>query len=216
MASSRPSFPAPSEPNLRRLGIGGPGRDRPLKAQMVVAVVGVLVVIAVPLYFLRKPSAAESSAEERSAAERSRLIRTAIETAPVKSEVKLGTIQRVKCSAASNRDGNEGHMCDRLPALEAQFEKAVKETSECAPHTGKEGSINYVLSIDFSQKRLSVFPGASGTWKGPQAKSAAQCVLKAMENLQWDSMSHNYRFYMLALLANYPAPDPVLSVPDFE
>lgn len=215
MASTRPSFPAPSEPNLRRLGTRG-GGDRPLRAQLVVAVVGVMLVVAVPLYFLRRPSVSDSAVEAHSASERSRLIRTAIEAGTPKLEVKLGSVQRLKCSAASNKEGNEGALCDRLPSIEAQLEKAIKETVECAPNTGKGGSINYVLSVDFNQKRLNVFPGASGTWKGPQAKAAAKCVLRALESTPWVDVPHNYRYYMLGLMTNYPAPDPMGMIPEFE
>lgn len=215
MASTRPSFPAPSEPNLRRLGTGS-GGERPLRAQLVVAAVGIMLIVAVPLYFLRRPSPSDSAIEAHSASERSRLIRTAIEAGAPKQEVKIGVIQRLKCSAAFNKEGNEGTLCDRLTSLETQFEKAVKETAECAPNTGKGGSINYVLSADFNQKRLNLFPGASGSWKGPQAKSAAKCVLRALEATQWAEVPHNYRFYMLGLMANYPAPDPMGMVPEFE
>lgn len=215
MASTRPSFPAPSEPNLRRLGTGG-GGDRPLRAQLVVAVVGIMLIVAVPLYFLRRPSTSDSAAEAHSAAERSRLIRTTIEAGVPKVEVKLGTIQRLKCSAAHNKEGNEGAMCDRLPALEATLERAVRDTVECAPNTGKGGTINYVLTVDFNQKRVNVFPGASGTWKGPQAKAAAKCVQRIIENSPWLEISRNYRYYMLGLMATYPAPDPRSMIPDFE
>ncbi len=215
MASTRPSFPAPSEPNLRRLGTGS-GGDRPLRAQLVVAAVGIMLIVAVPLYFLRRPSTSDSAAEAHSAAERSRLIRTTIEAGAPKVEVKLGVIQRLKCSAAFNKEGNEGSLCDRLPSLESQFEKAVKDAVECAPNTGKGGSINFVLSADFNQKRLNVFPGASGSWKGPQAKATAKCVQRAVENTPWLETPHNYRFYLLGLMANYPAPDPMGMVPEFE
>ena len=49
MASSKPSFPAPSEPNLKRLGVGGGGPERPLRAQLVVAVVVLTVVVVAAL-----------------------------------------------------------------------------------------------------------------------------------------------------------------------
>ncbi|MFO0565404.1 MAG: hypothetical protein U0263_07065 [Polyangiaceae bacterium] len=57
---SRPSLP--SEPSLRRLGVGGGGGgggDRPFRAQLVVALVVGLVFLAVPLYLWRRPSGNE-------------------------------------------------------------------------------------------------------------------------------------------------------------
>ena len=63
---SRTSFPSgPGDPSSRRLGVGSGGRDRPLRAQIVVALVAVCILIAVPLYLLRRPggkSAAVASA----------------------------------------------------------------------------------------------------------------------------------------------------------
>src|SRR3954462_14762172 len=54
---SRSTFPSGSgDPSSRRLGVGASGRDRPLRAQIVVALVAVCVLIAVPLYLLRRPS----------------------------------------------------------------------------------------------------------------------------------------------------------------
>lgn len=217
MASSRPSFPAPSEPNLRRLGVGGSGGDRPLKAQLVVASVAILLIVAVPLYFLRKPpSQPAETAEALSAAKRSRLIRTTVDAGPPETNISIGAVQRIKCSAAANRDGNEGPLCDRLPVLEAKFEQGIRESTDCAPRTGKEGTINYVLTVDFTGKHVNVFPGASGSWKGPQAKAAATCVKRAIGDIPWDTITHRYRYYVLAMLASYPAPDPMQLMPEFE
>jgi len=54
---SRGSFPSvPGEPRVRRLGVGSSGGgDRPLRAQVIVALVCTAMLIAVPLYLLRKP-----------------------------------------------------------------------------------------------------------------------------------------------------------------
>ncbi len=218
MASSKPSFPAPSEPNLKRLGVGGGGGgDRPIRAQLVVVVVGLLILVAVPLYVLRKPSIGD---EEQPASSGSvaapALIRTQLDAGKPETKVKLSTPQREKCSAAASREGNEGNLCDRLVVLEEAFARAIQSTTDCAPKTGKEGTINFVLTVNFNRKRLNVFPGASGQWKGPQAKAAAKCVLGAMPEVQWDSLPHRYRYYMITILAKYPAPDPLEVLPEFE
>ncbi len=217
MASSKPSFPAPSEPNLKRLGVGGGGGDRPIRAQLVVISVGLLILLAVPLYVLRKPTieGGDEPASSGSVAAPA-LIRTQLDAGAPKTEVKLSTPQRVKCSASAGREGNEGNLCDRLVALEEAFARAIESTTDCAPKTGKEGTINFVLTVNFTAKRLNVFPGASGQWKGPQAKAAAKCVAGAMPEVQWDSLPHRYRYYMIAILARYPAPDPLEVLPEFE
>ncbi|HEX2735926.1 MAG TPA: hypothetical protein VHM70_30205 [Polyangiaceae bacterium] len=217
MASSKPSFPAPSEPNLRRLGRGGSTSDRPIRAQLVVAAVALLILVALPLYVLRRPTGDSSPvATAASATGKHALIRTALDAGAPKAEVKLTPVQRVKCSAAPFRQGNEGSLCDQLVQVEQAFGNAVKSTAECAPKTGTGGSINFVLSVDFSTKHVNVFPGQSGQWKGPQAKAAAKCVQSAMPELPWDAITHRYRYYTMALMATYPAPDPLGGAPEFE
>jgi hypothetical protein len=217
MASSKPSFPAPSEPNLKRLGIGGGSAERPIKAQLVVFGVLILLIVAIPLYLLRKPAAQTDASKAKSEHTRDPgLIRSQLDAGKPKVTVTLGNVERVQCSAAPGKQGNEGPLCDGLPRIEKALKQAIKANVECAPRTGKAGTINFVLTLDFSNKRLNVFPGASGQWKGPQAKAAAECVEKSVPQIRWDDVPHRYRYYMLAVLATYPAPDPTTGFPEFE
>lgn len=219
MASTRPSFPAPSEPNLKRLGLGGSGGpDRPLRAQLVVAGVAVLVLLTIPLYLLKSPGNDQAADPETSstAQPKAGLIRTVVDAGAPKSKVVLGPIERVRCSAAPDRKGNEGTLCDALPQLEKALLAAIEKNVGCAPQTGQEGSINFVMTVDFKKQRLHVFAGASGQWKGPQAKTAAKCVRQDLPEVAWDTLVHRYRYYVLAVLATYPAPEPSTSLPAFE
>jgi hypothetical protein len=205
----------PSEPSLRRLGVGGGGGgDRPLRAQFVVAVVVVLVIVAVPVYLLRRPSGKEnapadagSSADALSA---SSLGGTgtpgaAPDAGTDDERVKLGAVVRVKCSSGRRAPGQEGTLCDRLDGIEEAFVKGIRDNVDCAPKIAKGGSINFVLTVDFTDRRVHVFPGASGSWKGPSARKAADCVKKAIPVPDWTTQKHQYRYYMLAVLATYPS-----------
>lgn len=217
MASSKPSFPAPSEPNLRRLGVGGGSSERPLKAQLIVFSVIGLLVIAIPLYLLRRPATSEPEAGAKSSkVQDPGLIRSKADAGAPKGKVNLGEIQRVECSASPARKGNEGELCDRLPPVEKALQQAILGNVDCAPKTGKSGTINFVLSVDFSSRRLNVFPGASGEWKGPQAKSTTECVERSLPKIAWEDIPHRYRYYVIAVLASYPAPDPLSNFPQFE
>lgn len=205
---TRPSFPAPSEPSLRRLGVGGSVHDRPLRAQLVVVLVGLLVLIAVPLYLWRRPSGKENT--EVVVPSTSISVVPAVPSSPPEAavheeRVKLGAVQRVKCSASSVAKGQEGPLCDALPVFEDALAKAIRENVDCAPNVGEGGTINYVLKIDFVSRHLHVFPGASGTWKGAQAKRAAKCVLRSLPPPNWPEIQHQYGYYLIALMANYPA-----------
>jgi hypothetical protein len=160
-----------------------------------VAGVLLLIIVAVPLYVLRRPRPAASGAEApESVAAFGGVVKPRLDAGAPSLGVELGAVQRVKCSAADERRGNEGGLCDALPDLEESLRKGILGTRECAPRTGKEGSINYVLEVDFNKNRLNVFPGQSGKWKGPQARRAAKCVLSSLPPLAWDEMAHQYRY----------------------
>lgn len=212
---SRPSLP--SEPGLRRLGVGGSGGggDRPFRAQLIVALVVGLVLLAVPLYLWRRPSGTENAPADGGAPADAAPLpagsaqpSAAVADAAAQSErVKLGNVQRVKCGASA-RGGQEGGLCDRLPFFEEQLTRAIRDNVDCAPKTGKEGSINYVLTVDFTARKVHVFPGQSGSWKGPAARKAAACVKRALSAPDWASLQHQYKHYSLAVLATYPVPAP--------
>ncbi len=176
----------------------------------MVAFVLLLVLAAVPLYLVRRPSGA-ASAEEADAGPNASAAASAAPPASAlvpkpPERIKLGPVTRVRCGATPNA-GNAGGLCDALPAFEQALLNAVQSSVDCAPKAQAEGSINYVLNIDFTQKKLHVFPGASGSWRGPQARRAAQCVKRALAAPDWTSISHQHRHYAIAVLATYRPPN---------
>ena len=211
--SNRPSYRAPSEPSLRRLGVGGGGGGRPIRAQLVIALVVGLVLLGVPLYLWRRPSGTENAIAD---AGRELDGGTLVDGAPGTAagdgggkggeRVRVGGAERVKCSSSPKVRGLTGYECDRLTFFEDALAKAIRENVDCAPKTGKEGTINYVLSVDFRSRYIMVFPGASGDWKGPQARRAANCVKRSLPAPDWKAIPHQYRYYLIAILATYPAP----------
>ncbi len=216
--SSLPSFQPPNEPGYRRLRRGKSSAGRPLRAQVVVASMVGLVVVAVPLYLLRRPRQVPTSAAPEQATRHAfgGVITPPRDAGPPESAIEVGSAQRVKCSASPKSRGNEGGLCDRLPLLEAALRRGIQQSEDCAPKTGKEGTINYVLEVDFSRGRLNVFAGQSGQWKGPQARRAARCVLRSFPPIPWEKLQHDYRFYQIAMMATYPAPDPLEILPRFD
>lgn len=209
---------------MRRLGVGKNGNgERPLRAQLVVALVAGLILIAVPLYLWRRPGGAFETRNDAGAAasasavpvEAGSLLVAAVEAGVPKERVKLAPIQKVKCSASPAAGGQTGTLCDALPPLEEALARAIRENIDCAPRGDKAGSINFVLTVDFASRKLHVFPGASGSWKGPQARRAAQCVKRALPAPSWNNMRHQYRYYQIAILATYAAA-PSSSVPNFD
>jgi hypothetical protein len=211
---SRSSFPSvPGEPRVRRLGVGSSsGGDRPLRAQVVVGLVCVAMLIAVPLYLMRKPSTKSSGAAASASASAGlgpqavpKASGDATKPPAVPPRLTLGPVQKVRCGASPSASPNEGSMCDSLAPFEEALKKAVIAAEDCAPKAKLKGTINYVLTIDFPRKKLHVFPGASGDWRGRQARRASACVENAIKVSDWN-LPHQYRFYALAVLATYAGP----------
>jgi hypothetical protein len=195
------------------LGVGSSGGgDRPIRAQVVVALVCVTMLIAVPLYLWRKPSSkllSPQASASSSASAGPQAVAKAPNTPPpapaAPPRLTLGPVQKVRCGSSSAAATNEGTLCDSLGPIEEAFKKAIVETEDCAPKPKAKGSINYVLTLDFPRKAVHVFPGASGEWRGKQARRATTCVKNAVKVSDWN-IPHQYRFYALAVLATYAGP----------
>jgi hypothetical protein len=227
---SRSSFPSvPGEPRIRRLGVGSSsGGDRPLRAQVIVGLVCVAVLIAVPLYLLRIPafkgasSAPSASASAGAGAPGAVKPPSSVTTPPaLPPRLTLGAVTKVRCGASAAASPNEGTLCDSIAPFEEALKQAVLNNENCAPKSKLKGSINYVLTVDFAQKKLHIFPGASGDWRGKQARRATSCVENALKAPDW-SLPHQHRFYAIAVLATYagapgseplPAPSPSGALP---
>lgn len=213
----RPSFPsAPSEPSIRRLGVrSSTSIERPIRSQVVFAVVGALILLAIPLYLMRRPEPEPDPQPTKAPVGFSPNVPVADDQKDGSERVTTDEPVRVKCASNPGARGESGKLCDQLRFFEEALEKAIVETIDCAPRTGKEGDLNYVLKIDFNDKTLHVFPGASGQWRGPQARRAAQCVKQALPMPAWDKIDHKYRYYETAVLATYRPPPPT-ATPLFE
>jgi hypothetical protein len=225
MPASRQSFPSESRP--RRLGTGGSpgGGERLFRMQLVIAFILGTTILAVLLYLWRRPSAAPRDAHDAvsepsasASALAPAIVHTPVapkEKAPV-PRVKIGAAQRLKCGASPRALVGESGVCDSLPYFEQALAKAIDEKVECAPKASDEGSINYVLSVDFRTHDVHLFAGRSGSWHGKQAKTATECVKKALPAPAWDTMIHQYRYYVVAMLATYPKQTAEDGLPNFQ
>jgi hypothetical protein len=183
----------------------------------VVALVAALALAAVPMYLMRRPSANKAARAEASAQASALPLPSAAPSAVAErskppERLKLGPAQRVRCG---NGRGNqlEGSACDQLPGFEEALAKAIRETESCAPKVKQSGSINYVLTLDFTEKKSHVFPGASGDFRGRQARRATECVKRALPKPDWAATPHQFRRYTIAILATY-LPEGALRDPN--
>jgi hypothetical protein len=176
-----------------------------------------LTLLAVPMYLLRRPSGVPSAgAADAGVLAFGGVFLDEADAASPSAQVLIGPVQRVKCGISANQIASDGEFCDALPTLEAALRSSVLGAVDCAPRTGKEGSINFVLEVDFENGRYNLFPGKSGKWSGPQARRAIQCVLRGFPPVDLTTVSHQHNYYAMAILAVYPAPDPFEILPTFD
>ncbi|HWO12867.1 MAG TPA: hypothetical protein VNN80_25385 [Polyangiaceae bacterium] len=211
--SSPPSLSSEREPSPRH----GPGSgERPIRLQLVLAVLVAIVLIAVPLYLLRRPTPNESEPSDTPARGFGGVIRTEVDAGAAVVEVTLGPLQRVRCGDSASQAGTEGVLCDAPAPLGGVLSRAILGSLDCAPRLGSEGSINYVLEVDFASRRLNVFAGKSGQWRGARVKKTVACVQRALPELDWAGLQHQHQYYAVAILATYPAPETIREQPTFD
>jgi hypothetical protein len=210
-----PSAP-PSEPSLRRLGVKSASQlEKPIRAQTVVAIAAAVVLIALPLYLLRRPPEAPATKDAALPAVFQPSVPSPTKTEAVDSPVSVGPPERVRCGPSPTAVGQSGRLCDALPFFETSLKEAIVGSVDCAPRTREGGTLNYVLKVDFAQKQMHVFPGRSGSWHGPQARHATKCVKQGLKAPDWDKIQHQYRYYEIAVLGTYRPPAPT-TTPLFE
>jgi hypothetical protein len=200
--------------------VGVSSRDRPLRAQIVVALVAVCILIAVPLYLFRRPGGKSAATAGSGSAgldagkaplpsSSGAAAATLLDAGKPPERLRVGPVQHVRCGASAG-GGHEGNVCDSVPSFEDALSKAVRENPDCAPKQNEAGTVNYVLTVDFQRKALHLFPGASGQWRGKQARRSVNCVKRAFVAPDWTTIQHQYRFYTIAVLATYV---PVVGTP---
>lgn len=217
--SSYPSPPSSRKRSLRRMSHGSTSSDKPIRSQLVVSIALGVMLVAVPLYLLRRPSPSPNPSDlvrESRALGLGGVIRDELDAGANHSDVLLGPLQRVRCGASATQTSGEGGLCDSLPLLEAALRQAIVSNVDCVSRGAKEGSINYVLEADFTQNRLNVFAGKSGLWRGARARKAVSCVLRSLPPLGWTELPHQHQYYAIAMLATYPAIEVSDGLPRFD
>lgn len=209
--STQPSIP-PSEPApFRHLGQGS--ADRSMRAQMVVAIVAGIVIVAVPLYLWRRPRgegessrASSSEGSNRPVASLSPLVTPIVAPSSLSASgrgVTLSETKIVKCSKPG-KEKTPVEQCDHQPFFEDALAKAVQDNASCAPGVPNGGTVNYVLDVDHTKKVLRVWVGKSGSIKKAKTKEAVACVKRALPTPDWAQLAHQHTKYQISLMATYP------------
>lgn len=218
LRSTPPSAPSP----YRYLGRGG--GERPVRVQVILALVAALVLVAVPLYLWRRPQPASIPSADAATASSAPVISAPVGAAatdeapgavlpngapqlvPSKQgkDVDVAPVKTLKCQdAGSGRTPPE--RCDGLRSLEDALVRAIKDSASCAPQSRSGYVASFVLEVHFGKKRTNLFFGKSTTVSKSRRKELLRCVEKALASPDWDRIPHQHLRYSLNAVATYPA-----------
>jgi hypothetical protein len=201
--SSPPSQPSP----YRYLGRGG--GERPVKLQLIIALVAALILVAVPLYLWRRPRpepipSADAAVVDAGAPVASSPV-VAFNAGP-QGGLSVGNFDTLKCeNPGPGKTPRE--RCDHVTALEDALTRAVRERPDCAPSSKTPQTVSIVMETDFRRKKLTLFNGKSSSMKPGKAKALIKCVKDAMHLPDWSTVPHQYARYKVSVSVTYPPRD---------
>jgi len=209
LSSIPPSDPAP----FRHLGSGGTG---PVHNPMIYGLVALLVLVALPLYLLRKPKAsppAETDAGARAEIEAGIVEAAVASPAPVvpdagvPKKVVLGEPRTVRCVS---KGGSRmlADRCEHLVPLEDALARSIRDNVACAPPSATPFTVSFVLTADFDRKKLHLWAGHSGTLKKRSSGDLIRCVEHAIAPPDFATFAHQYVKYDVNVMASYPPTGP--------
>lgn len=208
-----PTLPPQNPGPLRHLGTSnGP---RPLRSPAVLGLLALLVLVALPVYLLRRPKPTKAvTIEPAPKVEASAAIALpeagpAIalpEPAPSK-RIQMSEPKTARCvSKGGGRASTE--RCDRVPPFEDALARAIRDNVACAPPAMAAYTVSFVLTLDFDRKNLHLWAGRSGTMKKRSAGDLIRCVEHAIVPPDWETVAHQFQKYDVNVIVAYPGSAP--------
>jgi len=201
--SSPPSQPSP----YRYLGRGG--GERPVKLQIIIALVAGLIIFAVPLYLWRRPKPESIPSADAAVADAG----TQLPASPIVAfdagpagGIQISPFTTIKC-AKPGPGRTPPERCDHVTTFEDALARAIRERPDCAPASKTAYTVSFVMEADFRRKKLNLFTGKSSSIKREKAKQLLRCVKAAMPAPDWSAISHQYVRYKVNVVATYPLRD---------
>lgn len=205
LSSIPPSQPSP----YRYLGRGG--GERPVRLQIIIALVAGLILVAVPLYLWRRPRA--ESIPSADAAVASAPVAPVLAPPPVMAPLDAGPPSISLAPFTSMKCENPGPgktdpaRCDHVTFFEDALAKAIKENQACAPASKTPYTVSFVMDMSFRTKKLNLYTGSSSSLKKDKRKELLKCVKKALPTPDWATIPHQYVRYKVDVVATYPPSD---------
>lgn len=201
--SSPPSQPSP----YRYLGRGG--GDRPVKLQLIIALVAALIMFAVPLYLWRRPRPEPIPSADAAMVDGGAPVATstvvAFDAGP-SGGISLSPFTTIKCENPGPSK-TPPERCDHVTTFEDALARAIRERPDCAPASKTPYTVSFVMESDFRRKKLTLFTGKSSSLKREKAKALLKCVKGAMPAPDWSAIPHQYVRYKVNVVATFPPRD---------
>ena len=213
MAEPRePSHP-PSEPHpaLARVGNLFAGEDRPVRIQLVAALLLGLVLVASGLYLWRRPrSGADATGSDTASALTGADDAGAVATSPStidaagSSPVALSDPRVIACHDRGSKK-TAPDQCDHVERVEQALTSAIEQAAACVPPAGGGGTIEYVADVSFSRHKVSVsLPRAGRSVRDLKVlRSCSAAVRGSMQGVALDGVDHQHARYKIAVTATY-------------
>ena len=204
-SSSPPSQPSP----YRYLGRGG--GERPVRLQIVIALVAGLIIVAVPLYLWRRPRPESIPSADAAIAADGGLLSDAV--APVvgipdagPEPVSLSPFNTLRCENPGPGK-TPPERCDHVTFFEDALSRAIRENVVCAPTNKSSYKVSFVFEMDFRRKKTNIFVGKSSTIRRDKTKELIRCIKRAIPKPDWDRVPHQYSKYKINIIATYPGSE---------
>jgi hypothetical protein len=223
MAEPRDPPHPPSEPqaaSYRTAADAQAAADRPVRIQLIVALLVGLVLVATGLYLWRRPRAevdpslaasvdpsdAGSFAVASDAAPMT--FASSVDASP-SSGVTLSDVRMLSCHDKGSKK-TAPDQCDRLSSIEQGLARAIEQASSCVPVTAGGGTIEYVLDVSFGRKRhpmtVSLPKGARSMKNVKVLAACKKAVSGAVNAMALDGVNHAHARYKMSVTATYPGP----------
>jgi hypothetical protein len=211
---SRP--PSDPHPALARAGSLLGGEDRPVRIQLVAALLLGLVLVASGLYLWRRPRApVDTSSADPSAPSASPVFAagalpgdagatSASADAGGSSSVALSDARVLVCQDRGSKK-TAPDQCDHVAPIEQALSSAIAQAGSCAASSGSAGTIEYVADVSFARHKVSVsMPRAGRSVRDRKTlKACSTAVRGAMQTVALDGVDHQHSRYKIAITATY-------------
>lgn len=217
--ASAPSTPPserasqPSRSAFREVDLG----DRPMRVQMIVALVLGLVLVSIPLYLWRRPrvdgdavnvgqgTGAPPAAVSVSSAQLGVSAAAGDAGAAGGPRVTVAEPRFVSCGDGGKKKSDA---CDHPEALGKALSQAIVDSSSCAPDSAGGGSVTWVADVSLAKKKIDVKAPKDGRSlkNGKVVSACAQAIKKRLETLgstAFEGVPHDHAKYRVEVVATY-------------